>query len=99
MRLFYLLIGLLATLFIITQSAYHGQQTQAPQSWLATVSFVEPMSQTDNQLADVELPAHVIFWQIGLHTISQQGTSTFYTYPLIKSRYLFSSGIRAPPAL
>ena len=97
MRLFSLLISLLTCVFIITQSAYHGPQPEAPQSWLAAVSFVEAISQTDNEIADVELSAHVVCWQIGLHAFSKQRTASFYTYPLIMSRNLFSSSIRAPP--
>ncbi len=97
MRLFSLLISLLTCVFIITQSAYHGPQPEAPQSWLAADSFVESISQTDNEIADVDLSAHVVYWQIGLHAFSKQGTTALYTYPLIMSRSLFSSGIRAPP--
>ena len=97
MRLFSLLISLLTCVFIITQSAYHGPQPEAPQSWLAAVSFVEAISQTDNEIADVDLSAHCVYWQIGQHAFSKQGTTALYTYPLIMSRSLFSSGIRAPP--
>jgi len=97
MRLFSLLISLLTCVFIITQSAYHGPQPEASESWLAAVSFVEAISQTDNEIADVELSAHVVCWQIGLHAFSKQRTASFYTYPLIMSRNLFSSSIRAPP--